>query len=582
MIVEKRDEMKQKEICRYDKKFTHDNSSRLYIYILLIVAFTIILSGCDSKNTDECYTPLNSEYVYQENEVCDICQYKNYTILLHENGYACYYCTTGELEEKELPLSGNLLVGRYQNLMYILDKDSNLICEIDLNDFSEKSTVNLGGQVGVINKFAAGKDYLILYGSVDDAFSFLVYNKNSGQSECVKTRLTVSGMTEMEDNKVILYISARSTSECYYTVYDMKTDTFQYEFHINESSGSDCTYCERTNSIKYYSIFDALYIKSLSIDSESVKTEKIHEISENGGAKISAYGNITVYMRNKHELFYIDDTKEKNEITIATVGYTIPTITALAREYSVQNDCLVSIVNFEDEEKYKLSLLAGDPIDCYLVKSSMNVADFVRNEAYVNLLEYEPFEKYVQENEYFWETMAQTDDGKIFGVPAEQFGIRDSVKSYASVMISRYLSDNVNFVKQTYSDEDGSELTALLNARSLYTKNGNLIPEDYPLFYEIRCYYFIMNPNSQNKDETAVFLAYAYERQSGTADGGSLVIEKYPQFEDGAYYYACWKLFDNELFMTVIDAIERVTEKNEDINTVVEQTAAQIKQIVLE
>lgn len=566
-----------------NKKLTNRKFHIPYIYILLIVAFTLILSGCDSKKTDECYTPLNSEYGYQEYEVCDICQYKNYTILLHENGYACYDCTTGELEEKELPLSGNLLVGRYQNLMYIFDIDSKLIHEIDLNDFSEKGTVDLGGQVGVISKFAAGKDYLILYGGVGtDAFSFLVYNKNSGQSEIVKTRLTVSGMTEMNDNKVILYISARSTSECYYTVYDMETDTFQYEFHTNEFSGGDCTYCERTNSIKYYSVFDALYIKSLSIDSERVKTEKIHEISENGGAKISAYGNITVYMRNKHELFYIDDTEEKSEITIATVGYTIPSISALAREYSVQNDCLVSIVNFEDEEKYKLSLLAGDPIDCYLVKNSMNVADFVRNEAYVDLAEYEPFEKYVQENEYFWKTLAQTDDGKIFGVPAEQFTIRDSVNVYVAVMISRYLSDNADLVKQTYSDEDGSQLTALLNALYVYNKNGNVVPEDYPLFYEIRCYYFIMNPNSQNKDETADFLAYAYERQSGTADGSSSLIEKYPQFEDGAYYYAFWKFYDNELYRTVADAYERVVEENEDINTVVEQATALIKQIVLE
>lgn len=562
---------------------TNNQSHILYMYIVLFTALILLLTGCGAKSQDEYYAPITDEYIYEDNEISDICQYKNYTILAHENGYAYYDCVTGNLEEKTLPISNQLSLSIYQNLMYILDEEAKLIYEIDLHNFSELNTIHLGDQVGVVNYFAAGKDYLIFYGMVDDEFSFLIYHKESEHLEIVKTKLHVEHMAAMQDNKVLMYIYGRSTDECYYTVYDMETDTFQDELHINDFAGTDCTYREKSNTIEYYVNFDALYINSLSIEDGSIRTRRINERNENGNIKLGSYANLTVYLKNNHELLYMDDMQEQYDVTVATIGYMRPTLRTLIRDYSIQNDCLISAVTFETEEKYKLSLLAGDPIDCYLTPMEMNIADFVRNDAYVDLLQYEPFGKFVDENGYFLKTLAQTDTGELFGVPVEVL-TRDSISSYAAVRLSRYLNDTVDLVNRTYSDETGNQLQELFNACDDYFNHGAEIPTDYPLFYEAQCCYLIMNPNSEHKEETAKFIAYAYQvqQQISEEDAWKLEVVKYPVFTEDQYYYGWWKFRNQDIYLTLLDVINQVTEENADIDTMAEKTALRIKQIVME
>ncbi len=555
-----------------------------YLYIVLCIALVFVLIGCAGQSTEETYTPVTTEYTYEANEVSDIGQYRNYTVLVHENGYAYYDCVTGALTEKELPLSAAASCSISGDYLYILDKEAKRIYEIDLRNFSETNTIDLGDQIGVISKFAAGTDYLLFYGMVEDTFAFLVLHMESGQAETVKTRLHIEHMAAMQDNKVILYNYERSSEACYYTVYDMETDTFQSEFHTNEFAGTDCTYRKKNNSIEYYVNFDALYIRSISMEDGSIRTRKIREQDASGNRlSIAAYGNLTVYMQNRHELIYMDDTAEQYDVTVATVGYLTPTLNALIREYSIQNDCLISTVTFENEEKYKLALLAGEPIDCYLTSSLMNVADFVRNEAYVDLLAYAPFETFAEEDGYFLKTLSQTDTGALFGVPIDVV-TRETTRSYLALLITRYMNDTVDLVKQTYSDEDGNQLKECLYACDAYYTGGEAIPTDAPLYYEAQCGYLIMNPNSLHKEATAEFLAYAYEiqRQTPGENAWMLDITNYPVFTEDMDVYGFWKFYQQDIFLTLIDALDSVSEGEADIDTTAEQTAARIRQIVME
>lgn len=480
--------------------------------VLLTIAL-LALSSCDFDKNDSEYpiTPYSSECSFEESFIITATAASNDTIFATDGTELLQYnILTGETSAIDLPYDDITSITTYGDSLFILCREQGKIYELSRKAYDLLDTYDLADTEIEIAQFCVSDSYIVLYGSKQNKNSFFIIDKKAKSFETVDTTFDVGAMSFYKEDKVLLHINSRSSSDSYFVVYDIVEDSFGTKMLSNVISVQNAAYSSYSDEI-YFSDYNVLNqtidLKALDMAAGNIRTLRMRSASNEKSRSmrfIEAIGNVIAISSSDFEIEFIDLSDSDNTITIGTFGYMPETVQYLMTQYNLNYDGMVNEVNFSDKEKMQLKLMAGDDdIDLYLISSYSNIADYVHNHAYQDLSEYSELQDYFDLPII---KATSTVDNEIFGIPvntqltsSESFMINNELYLYSN-NLRQYVYENIDLINKVYDDPDGTRLLDVLN----HIKAADISSDTYavPLnghYSFIEGDYIILNPTSKKK-----------------------------------------------------------------------------------
>jgi hypothetical protein len=545
----------------------------------------MMIVGCKStENPSVTIKPLN-ESVAAQTTVSDHVQYGRKTISVTAGGITSYDCETGESETASLPISENVILNLYEDMLYVFDDESDTMYTVSPQSLKVEAEAEMNFSDTVILYGAVGKTYYIFFGKQPDAVGFFLVHRETGAVEYVKSNLDVWGMESMAEDKILLCLGAKSSDAVCFSVYHMDDNTFEEQRYYTNSLGVRQIAYNKENNSAVYTIKEGYVYTTyaLSLEDGTIETVDIFQDDTTQYHSLATASNLTVLCMDGTTYLYTDMDDDSNCITIATVENKISLMQQeIADQYSIETGVLIKESRYTDKEKFDLALMSGNiDADILYVDEVMMPVDYVRNEAYDDLWNYSAFTSLPEEKTMFLRFAAQTDDGKLIGIP---FNVceRDSESTYVAVLMTKYFDEYVDLMKREFYD-DGTALRALIEARRAYNNNGKVPPADAEMYTEYRSGFFMLYSDSDKKEEAVSFLAHLHRCMIGdTSLDEYSMVSLYPESIDTARSFVLWKNYNKEMFNIVLSAVEEALEKPETTETKVADVVAKLKMMILE
>lgn len=209
-------------------------------------------------------------------EIVDLDQFNN-TFIVSQNVIIVYDVSTGETEKINYKFSNISSINIYGNELYVLDSESNIIYVFSTYVYNIVNKYQLDSDIHIMD-FAVGTNSLLLYGyNGTDNYYFIVIDKINDSIETIETNIRVDELFNYNENEVLMHVNSDSSSDSYFTPYNIDDDTFSLQYKSNVTSVISSAWDNIGKNIifsNYDNITKTYYLKSLNTDSGLISTLK--------------------------------------------------------------------------------------------------------------------------------------------------------------------------------------------------------------------------------------------------------------------------------------------------------------------
>ena len=558
-----------------------------HVMLFVLIAMSLLFCGCSGGGDGAArYTPL-AETVGLQTEVLDLVQYGSKTISVSADAVSSYDCETAETLSVALPTSETVILNLFEDMLYIFDDATDIMYMVSPETLEVVAEQSLALSDVRILYGAVGQTDYIFFGIGSETRGYFLVNRTDGTVTEISNNLDIWALESMTEDKILVYIGALSSDKARIAVYHMEDNTYEEQlYYTNSLSVTRMAYNKARHAVIYMLAEGYVYTTySLSLEDGTIETVDIFKDEALTDRMIATDGNLSVICKNGTTLLYTDMDDDSNTITIATAGNTMLTMQDIADAYSIETGVLVNVRRYVDTEKFDLALMAGNTdADILYVSELMAPANYVRNEACDDLWNYSEFADLPAEKTEYLRFAAQTDEGKLIGVPV-YIQRRDTESTYLAVLLSKYFDDNVDLLNRQFRDPDGTALHAIYDAYWKYVDNGREFPTDAKMFTEYRSGFYMLYAGSEKKELAVSFLAYINSfmlGESPLSGNTTWALELYPESIDSERSFVMWKSYDTEIYREFSDILFDVLEDRSIADERIAEAVAKLKMMILE